>query len=65
MHACLVCVCVCVRVCCADTLMCMRVCVFPFQLSHHDRVDSLVLVNPYATQAGWVEWGYQKVSVVA
>ena len=32
-----------------------------FQLAHHDRVDSLVLVNPCASQAGWIEWGYQKV----
>ena len=35
---------------------------FCFQLAHHDRVDSLVLVNPNASQAGWIEWGYQKVT---
>ncbi|XP_076449630.1 protein NDRG3-like isoform X1 [Babylonia areolata] len=33
-----------------------------YELAHHDRVDSLVLVNPSATQAGWVEWGYQKMN---
>ncbi|XP_076470455.1 protein NDRG3-like isoform X3 [Babylonia areolata] len=33
-----------------------------YELAHHDRVDSLVLVNPYATQAGWIEWGYQKMN---
>ncbi|KAL8608418.1 hypothetical protein ACOMHN_002651 [Nucella lapillus] len=33
-----------------------------YELAHHDRVDSLVVLNPCATQAGWVEWGYQKMN---
>lgn len=33
-----------------------------YELTHHERVDSLVLVNPCATQAGWIEWGYQKMN---
>jgi len=31
------------------------------QLSYPDRVEGLVLINGTAGQAGWVEWGYQKV----
>jgi len=31
------------------------------QLKHPDKVDGLVLINCTAKQAGWVEWGYQKV----
>lgn len=33
-----------------------------YELLHHDMVDALVLVNPVATQAGWIEWGYQKMN---
>lgn len=33
-----------------------------YELAYHDRVDSLVLVNPSATQSGWIEWGYQKMN---
>jgi len=33
------------------------------QLNYPDKVDGLVLVNCTAKQAGWVEWGYQKVCV--
>ncbi|KAK7115134.1 hypothetical protein V1264_001064 [Littorina saxatilis] len=33
-----------------------------YELAHHDRVDSLVLVNATASQAGWIEWGYQKMN---
>lgn len=33
------------------------------QLAYPDRVDGLMLVNCTAAQAGWVEWGYQKVSL--
>jgi len=32
-------------------------------LNHADKVDGLVLINCTAKQAGWVEWGYQKVRV--
>ena len=39
----------------------MVVCLY-VQLLHPDRVEALVLVNCMAGQAGWVEWGYQKVS---
>jgi len=28
---------------------------------HPDRVEGLMLINCTASQAGWVEWGYQKV----
>ena len=31
------------------------------QLMYPDRVEGLMLVNCTASQAGWVEWGYQKV----
>ncbi|KAL5021266.1 hypothetical protein ScPMuIL_000421 [Solemya velum] len=33
-----------------------------FALSHPEQMDSLVLVNPTASQPGWVEWGYQKMN---
>ncbi|KAK3085407.1 hypothetical protein FSP39_002869 [Pinctada imbricata] len=33
-----------------------------YALLHPNVVDSLVLVNPNATKAGWVEWGYQKMN---
>jgi len=31
------------------------------QLMYPDRVEGLMLINCTASQAGWVEWGYQKV----
>ncbi|KAL1117048.1 hypothetical protein AAG570_004376 [Ranatra chinensis] len=33
-----------------------------YALGHPDRVDALVLVNCVSTQAGWIEWGYQKLN---
>lgn len=33
-----------------------------FSLLHPDRVDALILVNCVSTQAGWIEWGYQKLN---
>lgn len=33
-----------------------------YELAHHEHVDSLVLINPTASQAGWIEWGYQKMN---
>jgi len=33
------------------------------QLAYPDRVEGLMLVNGTASQAGWVEWGYQKVKL--
>ncbi|CAL1532377.1 unnamed protein product [Lymnaea stagnalis] len=33
-----------------------------YELCHHDRVDSLILVNPTAGKSGWIEWGYQKMN---
>ena len=40
----------------------LRVGMVLLQLNHPDMVDGLVLVNCSATKAGWMEWGYQKVS---
>jgi len=34
------------------------------QLNHPDKVDGLVLIDCTAKQAGWIEWGYQKVCIV-
>lgn len=31
-----------------------------FALTYPEKVDALILVNGYATQAGWTEWAYQK-----
>lgn len=33
-----------------------------FSLAHSDKVDALILVNCVSTQAGWIEWGYQKLN---
>ncbi|XP_014667168.1 PREDICTED: protein NDRG3-like isoform X2 [Priapulus caudatus] len=33
-----------------------------FAIVHPTMVDALVLINGVAKQAGWTEWGYQKVS---
>lgn len=34
-----------------------------FALAYPDRVEGLVLINCTASQAGWIEWGYQKWNV--
>jgi hypothetical protein len=31
-------------------------------MEHPEYVDSLALINSTVGQAGWTEWGYQKVS---
>lgn len=31
-------------------------------LTHPDKVDALCVVNCVSTQAGWIEWGYQKLN---
>lgn len=33
-----------------------------FSLMHPEKVDALILVNCVSTQAGWIEWGYQKLN---
>ncbi|XP_005101570.1 protein NDRG3 isoform X3 [Aplysia californica] len=33
-----------------------------YELNHHERVDSLILVNPTCSKSGWIEWGYQKMN---
>ncbi|CAH1187836.1 unnamed protein product [Phyllotreta striolata] len=33
-----------------------------FALNHPERVSALCLVNCVSTQAGWIEWGYQKLN---
>ncbi|XP_070536655.1 protein NDRG3-like isoform X2 [Ptychodera flava] len=33
-----------------------------FALAHPEKVNGLFLVNCISTAAGWVEWGYQKIS---
>jgi len=33
-----------------------------FALTHPDKVDALCLLNCISTQAGWIEWGYQKLN---
>ncbi|XP_057319992.1 protein NDRG3 isoform X6 [Microplitis mediator] len=34
-----------------------------FALSHPSKVNALCLINCISTQAGWIEWGYQKLNV--
>jgi len=34
-----------------------------FALAHPEKVESMVLINPTARRAGWVEWGYLKLAV--
>ncbi|XP_046814246.1 protein NDRG3 isoform X2 [Vespa velutina] len=34
-----------------------------FALAHPDKVNALCLINCVSTQAGWIEWGYQKLNV--
>ncbi|TKR62481.1 hypothetical protein L596_026433 [Steinernema carpocapsae] len=34
-----------------------------YALEHQQKLDALVLVNCVASQAGWIEWGYQKVNM--
>ncbi|XP_041376947.1 protein NDRG3-like isoform X2 [Gigantopelta aegis] len=33
-----------------------------YALCYPDQVDSLIVVNATAAQAGWIEWGYQKMN---
>ncbi|XP_075228821.1 misexpression suppressor of KSR 2 isoform X2 [Lycorma delicatula] len=33
-----------------------------FALAHPDKVEALCLINVVSTQAGWIEWGYQKLN---
>uniref|UniRef100_A0A0A9Y7U1 Protein NDRG3 n=2 Tax=Lygus hesperus TaxID=30085 RepID=A0A0A9Y7U1_LYGHE len=33
-----------------------------FALAHPDRVEAICLINVVSTQAGWIEWGYQKMN---
>lgn len=33
-----------------------------YALNHPERVSALCLVNCVSTQAGWIEWGYQKLN---
>ncbi|XP_039286803.1 LOW QUALITY PROTEIN: protein NDRG3 [Nilaparvata lugens] len=33
-----------------------------FALAHPDKVEALCLINVVSTQAGWIEWGYQKIN---
>jgi len=33
-----------------------------YALSSPDRVEALCLINVVSTQAGWIEWGYQKLN---
>nr|CAD7199883.1 unnamed protein product [Timema douglasi] len=33
-----------------------------FALAHPEKVEALCLVNCLSTQAGWIEWGYQKLN---
>ena len=37
---------------------------FLLQLKYPNKVEGLTLINPDAGQCGWVEWGYQKVSII-
>ncbi|XP_034936596.1 protein NDRG3 isoform X1 [Chelonus insularis] len=34
-----------------------------FALAHPNKVNALCLINCVSTQAGWIEWGYQKLNV--
>ncbi|XP_019700820.1 protein NDRG3 isoform X3 [Harpegnathos saltator] len=34
-----------------------------FALAHPEKVNALCLINCVSTQAGWIEWGYQKMNV--
>ncbi|XP_070167563.1 protein NDRG3 isoform X2 [Polyergus mexicanus] len=34
-----------------------------FALAHPEKVNALCLINCISTQAGWIEWGYQKLNV--
>lgn len=34
-----------------------------FTLAHPEKVNALCLINCVSTQAGWIEWGYQKLNV--
>ncbi|XP_043278321.1 protein NDRG3 isoform X1 [Venturia canescens] len=34
-----------------------------FSLAHSEKVNALCLINCVSTQAGWIEWGYQKLNV--
>ncbi|CAD6238295.1 GSCOCG00008412001-RA-CDS [Cotesia congregata] len=34
-----------------------------FALAHPSKVNALCLINCISTQAGWIEWGYQKLNV--
>ncbi|XP_076231636.1 misexpression suppressor of KSR 2 isoform X2 [Calliopsis andreniformis] len=34
-----------------------------FVLAHPEKVNALCLINCVSTQAGWIEWGYQKLNV--
>ncbi|XP_046469169.1 protein NDRG3 isoform X4 [Neodiprion pinetum] len=34
-----------------------------FALVHPEKVNALCLINCVSTQAGWIEWGYQKLNV--
>jgi len=33
-----------------------------FALQNSEKMDALILVNCVSTQAGWIEWGYQKLN---
>ncbi|XP_067003521.2 protein NDRG3 isoform X3 [Anabrus simplex] len=33
-----------------------------FALAHPEKVEALCLINCVSTQAGWIEWGYQKLN---
>ncbi|XP_021924588.1 protein NDRG3 isoform X2 [Zootermopsis nevadensis] len=33
-----------------------------FALTHPEKVEALCLINCVSTQAGWIEWGYQKLN---
>lgn len=33
-----------------------------FALNNPDKMEALVLINVVSTQAGWIEWGYQKLN---
>lgn len=34
-----------------------------FAFAHPEKVNALCLINCVSTQAGWIEWGYQKLNV--